>query len=143
MAKNGPGKHYRKGIPLMEAMRMFDTEEKAEAWFVRRCWPNGPVCPQCGSNDVNERASRKPQPYRCRACRKYSRVKTGPLLHHSQLPLSKWAIAFYMFSTHLKGVSSMKLHHDLGITQKSAGHMAHRVRKTWSPETEKFAGQVA
>ena len=51
-------------------------------------------------------------------------------------------MAFYLFSTNLKGVSSMKLHRDLGITQKSAWHLANRIRETWDDATEKFAGEV-
>jgi transposase-like protein len=63
-------------------------------------------------------------------------------MHDSKLPLSKWALAFYLFSTNLKGVSSMKLHRDLGITQKSAWHMAHRIRETWDDATAKLAGTI-
>ena len=63
-------------------------------------------------------------------------------MHDSKLPLSKCALAFYLYSTNLKGVSSMKLHRDLDITQKSAWHLAHRIRETWNDETEKMAGPV-
>ena len=58
------------------------------------------------------------------------------------MPLSKWALAFYLLSTSLKGVSSMKLHRDLGVTQKTAWHLAHRIRETWDTATERFAGPV-
>ena len=57
-------------------------------------------------------------------------------------PLNKWAIAFYLYMTNLKGVSSMKLHRDLGITQKSAWHLAHRIRETLTANEGKFAGPV-
>ncbi len=63
-------------------------------------------------------------------------------MHDSRLPLSKWAMAFYLFSTNLKGVSSMKLHRDLDITQKSAWYLAHRIRETWNDATDKFVGEV-
>ena len=63
-------------------------------------------------------------------------------MHDSKLSLSMWAIAFYLFNTNLKGVSSMKLARDLDITQKNAWHMAHRIRETWDNETEKMAGPV-
>ena len=63
-------------------------------------------------------------------------------MHDSKLPLSKWAMAFYLYSTNLKGVSSMKLHRDLGITQKSAWHMAHRIRETWDDTAGPFGGPV-
>ena len=63
-------------------------------------------------------------------------------MHDSRLPLSTWALAFYLFSTHLKGVSSMKLHRDLEITQKSAWHLAHRIREAWGKEAVTFSGPV-
>ena len=98
----------------------FDTEEKAEEWFIAQRWPDGVACPFCGSKEVSARPSRKPQPFRCRSCRKDFSVKTGTVFHSSKIPLSKWAVGFYLYMTNLKGVSSMKLHRDLGITQRSA-----------------------
>ena len=142
MAHQAPGKHYRKGITLMDAVNKFNTEAKAEAWFIEARWPNGVACPKCGSLNVQERPTRKPQPFRCRDCRKDFSVKTDTLMHDSKLPLSKWAIALYLYSTNLKGVSSMKLHRDLGITQKSAWHMAHRIRETFDDATQAFSGPV-
>ena len=143
-ATRAPGKSYRTGITLMDAVAQFDTEAKAEAWFLAQRWPNGVTCPFCGSENVATVASRKPQPFRCRErdCRKSFSVKTGTLLHSSNLPLRKWAIAFFLYSTNLKGVSSMKLHRDLGITQKAAWYMAHRIRGTWTGATDTFAGPV-
>ena len=69
-------------------------------------------------------------------------LKTGTVLQNSNISLQKWAIGFYLFMTNLKGVSSMKLHRDLGITQKAAWHMAHRIRETLAVTGEKFAGPV-
>ena len=63
-------------------------------------------------------------------------------MQSSNLPLRKWVIAMYLMSTNLKGVSSMKLHRDLGITQKSAWYMAHRIRETWREDRDQFAGPV-
>ena len=141
-SKKAPGKSYRKGISLMEVVKMFDTEEKAEQWFIEQRWPDDIVCPHCESDNIATIKSRKPQPYRCRTCRKHFSVKTGTLLHSSNIPLSKWAIAFYLYSTNLKGVSSMKLHRDLGIGQKAAWHMGQRIREMWDNQAEKFAGPV-
>ena len=137
-----PGKAYRKGITLIDAVERFATVEQAEVWFVGQRWPDGVVCPGCQSKNVQARPSRKPQPFRCRDCRKDFSVKTGSLLHSSNIPLNKWAIAFFLYSTNLKGVSSMKLHRDLGITQKSAWHMAHRIREAWNETAGRFAGPV-
>ena len=66
VSKSGPGKSCRKGISLLDAVKKFDTEEKAEAWFVSQRWPVGVACPFCGSLNVATVASRKPQPFRCR-----------------------------------------------------------------------------
>ena len=60
----------------------------------------------------------------------------------SNLDYQKWAIAMYLMVTSIKGVSSMKLHRDLGITQKSAWHLAHRIRKCWEHQYSIFAGPV-
>ena len=138
-----PGKHFRKGMSLVEAVNKFSDEAEAEKWFVETRWPNGVACPFCGSiDDVMERKNRKPQPWRCTACRKDFSVKTNTLMHSSKLPLSTWAIAFYLVTTNLKGVSSMKLHRDLGVTQKTAWHLAHRIRETWQDKRFEFLGPV-
>ena len=140
----GPGKSYRKGLTLIEVMEKFNTEDKAEAWFIEQRWPNGVACPFCSSLNVAAVASRRPQPFRCREkeCRKSFSVKTGTVLHSSNIKLRKWAIAFYLYTTNLKGVSSMKLHRDLGIRQSSAWHMAHRIRETLTTPGSQFAGPV-
>ena len=139
---SGPGKSYRKGITLLEVTERFNTVEKGEQWFIEQRWANGIACPHCGDTNVATIANRKPMPFRCRGCRKHFSVKTGTVLHSSNIPLNKWAIAFYLYMTNLKGVSSMKLHRDLGISQKSAWHMAHRIRETLAAQGNKFSGPV-
>ena len=143
-AKSAPGKHYRKGISLLDALEQFGDDEKANAWFVARRWPDGIRCLECGSGKVARRKSTRTTPvYHCNACRYDFTVKVGTVMEDSKIPLRKWAIAFYLMSTNLKGVSSMKLHRDLGITQKSAWFMEHRIRETWNDEAaKKFAGPV-
>ena len=69
-------------------------------------------------------------PYWCSDCRSYFSVKTGTVLERSKVPLRKWVIAIYICCTHLKSVSSMKLHRDLGVTQKTAWFMMHRLRRS-------------
>ncbi len=134
MAYKAPGKHYRKGITLLELARMFPDENSAREWFENILWPNGKrYCPRCGSDDTHE-ASHLKMPYRCRDCRKYFSVKTGTVMAGSPLPLLKWVYAIYLDLTSLKGVSSMKLHRDLGITQKSAWYMQQRIREAFAVE---------
>lgn len=140
MAQNAPGRHYREGFSLVELLRRFPDDASAEAWFVSVRWPDGVRCPRCGSGNVQERASRKPQPYRCRDCRKDFSVKTDTLMHSSPLGLQTWVLAIFLCTTHLKGVASMKLHRDLGVTQKTAWHLAHRIRETWAGGAETFTG---
>ena len=141
--QKGPGRADRKGITLIEAVQKFSREDEAEKWLVERRWPNGIRCAYCGGENVSPRSNgRKTPAYRCNPCKRDFTVKTGTIMHDSKLPLSKWCIAFYLYSTNLKGVSSMKLHRDLGITQKSAWHMAHRIREAWNVSEEKFAGPV-
>jgi transposase-like protein len=127
---------------LVELTRMFPDKETAEKWFVKVHWPNGVCCHGCGSVNVATVRTRKPQPYRCRDCRKCFSVKTGTLMQGSNLDLQKWAIAFYLLATGIKGTSSMKLHRDLKVTQKTAWFLAHRIRETWRDRQPPFAGPV-
>ena len=142
MAKSAPGKHFRKGLSLIDAVKLFSDEEVTESMFINTRWPNGITCANCGSKDISIRQSRHPAPFRCKSCRKDFSVKTGTVMQGSHLPLSKWALALYLFTTNLKGISSMKLHRDLGITQKAAWHMSHRIRKAWEGNQGLFDGPV-
>ena len=129
--QDAPGKHYRKGMSLIDAIRLFPDNAAAEAWFTRIRWPEGPHCPHCGSENVQSGAKHKTMPYRCRTCRKRFSLKTGTVMEASNLGYQVWAMALYLLLTGLKGVSSMKLHRDLDVTQKTAWHLAHRLRKAF------------
>ena len=143
MAGKAPGKHHRKGITLIEVTRMFPDDEAAEAWFASVRWPDGVVtCPRCESDNVKTGPKHPTMPYRCRPCRKYFSVKTGTAMESSKLGLQVWAMAMYLLSTGLKGTSSMKLHRDIGVTQKTAWHLAHRIRESWDDTPAPFAGPV-
>ena len=144
MAQEVPGKHFRKGMSLIEVMRMFSDDVTAEAWFVKVRWPHGPACPYCGSTNVLGGAKHKTMPYRCREkeCRKRFSVRTGTVMQSSNLGFQTWAMAVYLCLTSLKGVSSTKLHRDLNITQKSAWHLAHRIRKALESRGGMFSGPV-
>ena len=136
-----PGKAYRKGITLIELAQMYPDEESARRWFEDHIWPDGVRrCPardsedrECGSTNTYE-CSHKKMPYRCRDCGKYFSVKTGTVMAGSPLPLLTWLYAIYLDVTSLKGVSSMKLHRDLGIRQATAWHMLQRIREAFAHE---------
>ena len=142
MAHKAPGKAHRKGITLLELSDMFPDEASAKAWFEGIIWPEGDrPCPRCGSLDTHE-ASHAKMPYRCRDCRKYFSIKTGTVMANSPLPLRKWIYAIYLDVTSLKGVSSMKLHRELGITQKAAWFMQQRIREAFGNYGGTFEGPV-
>ena len=142
MAHRAPGKSGREGITMVQLCDMFPTEESAREWFEACVWPDGQYCPQCGSTRTHD-AGHNHMPYRCSDCRSYFSVKTGTVMHMSRLPLRKWAFAIYLHLTSLKGVSSMKLHRDIGVSQKSAWYMLQRIREAWnSGDLEQLAGPV-
>ena len=80
--------------------------------------------------------------YRCRDCRKHFNVKSKTVLSHSKLPLRVWGMAMYLMSVNPKGVSSVQLGKYLGISQKAAWHLAHRLREALDEEEEPFDGVV-
>ena len=142
MTHKAPGKSDREGISLMALADMFPTEESAREWFEACVWPDGRYCPQCGSTRTHD-AGHNHMPYRCSDCRSYFSVKTGTVMHMSRLPLRKWVFAIYLHLTSLKGVSSMKLHRDIGVSQKTAWFMLQRIREAWnSGDLEQFVGPV-
>ena len=145
MAQKAPGKHFRKGLALADIFKMFPDDEAAKEWFVGLRWPDGEVvCPYCGSDNVQSGTQHKTMPYRCREkeCGKRFSVRTRTLMDSSNISYQKWAVAVYLMTTSLKGVSSMKLHRDLGITQRSAWFMAHRIRQALDEDNGLFGGEV-
>ena len=132
---NAPGKNHRKGLTLPKIIEMFSDDKAAEKWFAEVRWPNGVTCGHCGSDNVQTGAKHPTMPYHCRSCRKYFSVRTGTVMADSKIGFQQWALAIFLMNTSLKGVSSMKLRRDVGLTQKSAWHMAHRIRQTWEKGT--------
>ena len=137
-----PGQAQRTGITLTDLIRLFPDDAAAERFFTDERWPDGVGCPHCGSTSVQAGAKHPSMPYRCRGCGKRFSVKTGTVMEGSNLGCQTWALAAYLMTTNLKGVSSMKLHRDLGITQKSAWHLAHRLREVWAEIEPTFEGPV-
>ena len=144
MAHNAPGKHFRKGLSLAQLFTMFPDDKTAETWFIGRRWPDGVRCPHCDCDNVQDGAAHRNQRFRCRGCRRRFSARTGTVLADSKLGFQTWLVAIYLLTTGLKGVSSMKLHRDLGIRQSSAWHLAHRIRQAWAAgeSFEPFVGPV-
>ena len=143
MSQSAPGKAFRQGISLIQLMDVFPTEDAAREWFEGIYWPDQRHCGHCDSTRTRPTKTGKPMPYWCSDCRKYFSVKTGTAMADSNIPLRKWAIGIYLCLTSLKSVSSMKLHRDLGIGQKAAWFMLHRLREAWAEELgDPFDGPV-
>ena len=144
MTQKAPGKAHRKGISLKKLIQMFPDDATAQRWFEAQIWPDGPYCPRCGSFNVQAGIRHKTMTHRCRDCEGKPRfsLKMGNVMEGSKLGYQTWAIAIYLVTTSLKGVSSMKLHRDLEVTQKTAWHLAHRLRKTLENAEAPFSGPV-
>ncbi len=133
---------------MFELFRLFPTNEVAEAWFIEQRWGDEIACVRCGSCNVNAKTAHKSMPHRCRDCDKRFSVRLGTAMEASKLSYQIWAMATYLMMTGIKGVSSMKLHRDLEITQKTAWFLAHRIRESWNDKNNwlksemKFSGPV-
>lgn len=115
---------------ILEFQNHFNTEEKCRAFLEQQRWGDTPACPHCGSVNVH-RFANNDRIFKCREkeCRKKFSVTVGTIYENSKLPLTKWFLATYILSVHSKGISSLQLASWLGITQKSAWHLNHRIRK--------------
>ncbi len=112
---------------LQEAIQYFSDEQVCVEAFARVRWPDGkPVCPACGHTESYYLA--KQRRYKCKECWKQYTVKMGTLLEDSPIPLTKWLPALWMIVNCKNGISSYELGKSLGITQKSAWFVLHRLR---------------
>lgn len=142
MTHKTPGKQYRKGITIAGLIKRFPDDKTAEEWIVNNRWPNVVRCPHCDSDNVKEGAAHPTMPFRCNSCKKQFSVKTGTVMHGSKVGYQNWVIALHLVTTSLKGVSSMKLHRDLGVSLKTAWHMLNRIRESYDDTNALFDGEV-
>jgi transposase-like protein len=111
---------------LNDLLTAFPDEQTCLEHLKAIRWKNGAYCPYCGSLKVYAFSDKKN--YKCGDCRKRFSVKVGSIFEDSKLPLRKWYIAIYLLSAHKKGISSLQLSRDLGVTQKTAWFVLHRLR---------------
>lgn len=111
---------------LTEAIRYFSREENCIRVVAEMRWPNGPACPACGHMQHYWLESQKR--WKCKECWKQFSVKVGTIFEDSPIALDKWLVALWMLVNCKNGVSSYELSRDLGITQKSAWFVLHRLR---------------
>jgi transposase-like protein len=128
---------------LIEAIRYFSNIDTCIEFLVSQRWPDGVTCPTCGSKDVHYLANQKR--WKCRNDhdhRQFS-IKVGTIFEDSPIGLDKWLTAAWMIAACKNGISSYEIHRALGITQKSAWFMMHRIRKAMQDGSfMKFAGDV-
>jgi transposase-like protein len=111
---------------------IFQDETKAREYLESIRWPNGPICPHCGSVEkmyTLKGEAHRPGLYKCAACRKQFSVTVGTLFERSHIPLHKWLMAVHLLCASKKGHSSHQIHRMLGVTYKTAWFMTHRIRE--------------
>lgn len=127
-------------ISTFQLFEMFPDQETARTYLESRLWPEGPKCPVCGLGErITARAGGF---YRCNQCREDFTVRTGTIFERSHVPLHKWIYAMYLLVTARKGISSLQLSKQIGITQKSAWFVLHRLREACGAELTKLQGIV-
>jgi transposase-like protein len=127
-------------ISTFQLFQMFPDEESARLYFESRLWPQGAHCPVCGIRD--RVTARKQGYYRCNQCREDFTVRTGTVFERSHVPLHKWLYAMYLMMTARKGISSIQLSKEIGITQKSAWFLLQRLREACGSDTTILSGVV-
>src|SRR5208282_5829484 len=127
-------------ISTFQLFAMFPDQEAARVHLEKRLWPNGPRCPVCGI--VERVTARKDGFYRCNQCREDFTVRTGTIFERSHVPLHKWIYAMYLLVTARKGISSLQLAKEIGITQKSAWFVLHRLREACNDDHSKLKGLI-
>lgn len=127
-------------ISTLQLFQLFPDVESARLYLEARLWPAGPRCPICAATE--RVTARKDGYYRCLTCREDFTIRTGTIFERSHVPLNKWLFAMYMLVTARKGISSMQLSKEIGITQKSAWFVLHRLREACGSELAKLSGVV-
>src|SRR5215216_5171213 len=131
------------GLPttLIEAIRYFSNEDVCVQFVARLRWPDGPICPRCGSPAYSFLSTRRV--WKCTDCKKQYSVKLGSIFEDSPLGLDKWLAAMWMIANSKNGVSSHEMGRSLGITQKSAWFLLHRIRLAMQTGTfAKLDGEI-
>jgi len=126
---------------LIEAIRYFSDLDVCTDYVAKRRWPNGPVCPRCGCVEYSYLTTRRL--WKCKGCKKQYSIKLGTIFEDSPLGLDKWLPAMWLVANSKNGVSSHELGRALGVTQKSAWFMLHRIRLAMqTPTYGRMSGEV-
>ncbi len=127
---------------LLEAVRIFSYLDVATEYVAKLRWPDGPVCPRAALLTQSYYLKTR-RLWKCRACKKQFSVKVGTIFEDSPLGLDKWLPAVWLIANCKNGISSYELARAVGVQQKSAWFMLHRIRLAMQTGTfEKLSGQV-
>ncbi len=130
----------RSTISTYQVFQMFPDEAAARDYLEARRWSDGVICPHC--EEAKRITPRKDGYYRCNACKHDFTVRTGTIFERSHIPLHKWIYAMYLLMTARKGISSLQLGKEIGITQKSAWFMLQRIREACGNDPTVLSGTV-
>ena len=111
---------------LHEAIKYFADPETCQGYMVRLRWPDGVFCARCGDTDVYYIKTRRI--WQCKGCKRQFSVKVGTIFEDSPIGLDRWLTAVWLIASAKNGISSYELHKAIGVTQKSAWFMLHRIR---------------
>ena len=127
-------------MSIYELMKMFPDEQSAIDYLAGILWPGGAVCPYCQSTQIT--ALQRKNYHRCRDCDRVFTIRVGTVFERSHIPLHKWLCAMYLMVTARKGISSMQLSKELGITQRSAWFLEQRIRIACGSQTKKILSGI-
>lgn len=128
---------------LQEAVIYFSDADNCFNYMASKRWPNGVVCPTCGRDDVSFLENQKKWQCKSSHKRRQFTVKVGTIFEDSPLGLDKWLVAIWMITNCKNGISSYEVHRAIGVTQKTAWFMVHRIRIAMETGTfEKLSGTV-
>ena len=129
-------------ISTFQLFKMFPDEASARKYLESRLWPKGARCPCCGLTERVTARKNKEGFYHCNQCYEDFTVRTGTIFERSHVPLHKWLYSMYLLLTARKGISSLQLSKEIGITQKSAWFVLQRLREACGTDIEKLRGVV-
>jgi transposase-like protein len=125
---------------LQQAITYFANPDNCVAYLVAQRWPDGVVCPTCGRTDAAYIPKRRVWQCKSRHPKCQFSVKVGTIFEDSPIPLDKWLMAMWMIANCKNGVSSWEVHRALGVTQKTAWFMLHRIRLAMKDESAEKMG---
>ena len=129
-------------ISTFELFQKYPDSESARLYFEERRWNGTVMCPHCSSVDIYARKGKRTGFFRCNDCKEEFTVRTGTIFERSHVPLNKWLYAMYLTVTARKGISSLQLSKQIGVTQKTAWFMLQRLREACGNDTDMLNGVV-